>query len=147
MQLFVFAVSMYVVVDPCQPKPNQRFLPSLDGFGAHLDPETLEVFAKYKILIVKEEGDTSQMCQAYDQNVAKTDKRFTREMLDRFKFNVSNNVDQWELILVANAAFNETAKTNSWRTSFIKVNMCPSKAISPNEWIGTQATRVVCQGC
>ena len=115
--------------------PEWWFLLSLDGFGAHLDPETLEMFAKYRILIVKEEGDTSQMCQAYDQHVAKTDKRFTREMLDGFKFNVSNNVDQWELILVANAAFNETSKTNSWHTSFIKVNMCPSKAISPNEWI------------
>ena len=37
------------------------FVLSLDGFGSHLDPETLEVFAKYKILVVKEEGDTSQM--------------------------------------------------------------------------------------
>ena len=38
---------------------------SLDGFGSHLDSEALKVFSDYKILVVKEEGDTSQVSQAY----------------------------------------------------------------------------------
>ena len=33
---------------------------TLDGFGYHLEGDALKVYADHKILIVKEEGDTSQ---------------------------------------------------------------------------------------
>ena len=99
----------------------------LDGFQSHLEPKALEVFAKNKILIVKEEGDTSQVSQAYDQEVAKEDKRWARELLDSYKFAVKDTVSQWDLIIIANAAFNEVTKGGSWRRSFISVNMCPSQ--------------------
>ena len=46
---------------------------SLDGYGSHLDAESLLVFHAHKILVLKEEGDTSQVSQAYDQDVAKHD--------------------------------------------------------------------------
>ena len=46
---------------------------TLDGFGSHLEGDDLKVFADHNILIMKEEGDTSQMCQAYDNEVAKSD--------------------------------------------------------------------------
>ena len=36
---------------------------TLDGFGSHLEGDALKVFADHNILIVKEEGDTSQVCQ------------------------------------------------------------------------------------
>ena len=43
---------------------------ALDGFGSHLEGDALKVFVDHKILIVKEEVDTSQVCQAYDNEVA-----------------------------------------------------------------------------
>ena len=54
--------------------PNSWVVFSLDDFGSHLDNEALLVFNKYKILVLKEEGDTLQVSQAYDQLVAKQDK-------------------------------------------------------------------------
>ena len=59
---------------------------SLDGFGSHLLPDALEVFAEYKILVFKEEGNALQVCHAYDQQVALQDKRITRDLLDEYGF-------------------------------------------------------------
>jgi hypothetical protein len=50
-----------------------------------LGAEPLLVFAEYKILVIKEEGDTSQVSQAYDQMVARADKRKFRELIDVYK--------------------------------------------------------------
>ena len=44
---------------------------NLFGFVFHLQGEALKVFAYYKIFTVKEEGDTSQACQAYYKDIAK----------------------------------------------------------------------------
>ena len=46
--------------------PDKWVVFSLDGFGSHLCPKSLLVFAEHKILVVKEEGDTSQVSQPYD---------------------------------------------------------------------------------
>ena len=54
----------------------------LDGFGSHLDVDDLKVFLDYKILIGKEEGDTSEVCHAYDIDVAKSDKLHHRDFLN-----------------------------------------------------------------
>ena len=51
--------------------PNLWCMLSLDGFGSHLCPKALQIFADYFILVIKEEGDASQVCQAYDQKVAR----------------------------------------------------------------------------
>ena len=48
----------------------------LDGFSSHLDAESLLVFTDHKILVIKEEGDTPQVSQSYDQKVAKEDKKW-----------------------------------------------------------------------
>ena len=37
--------------------PDLWMAMTMDGFGSHLEPEALEIFAKYRILLVKEEGD------------------------------------------------------------------------------------------
>ncbi len=47
---------------------------SYDSYGSHLQNDALEVFAADKILVMKEEGDTSQVSQAYNQMVAMSDK-------------------------------------------------------------------------
>ena len=57
---------------------------SLNGFGSHLMGKSLEEFSKHKILVVKVESDTLQVSQAYDQLVAKSDKKFTRALFDGY---------------------------------------------------------------
>ena len=76
---------------------------TLDGFGSHLQPEALKVFSDHKILVVKEEGDTSHVCQAYDKDVAKEDKQHHRSLLHMIRLEI-DMVDQWTLVLVANKA-------------------------------------------
>ena len=96
------------------------YLP-LDGFGSHITPAALEIFAKYKILVTKEEGDTSQASQAYDQHVAKADKRWSRELLDGYRFHSKGPVDQYTLVLIVNQALNKVTR-KTWSDSFRKVN-------------------------
>ncbi len=57
--------------------PNWWVVLSYDGYGSHLQNNALEVFAAEKNLVMKDEGDTSQVSQAYNQMVAKSNKRFT----------------------------------------------------------------------
>ena len=83
---------------------------SLDGFGSHLDAEQLLVFSEYKILVIKEEGDTSQISQAYDQIVAKEDKRRARELLDVVKRIQRSPVNQWDLIVRSNKRHCDTSE-------------------------------------
>ncbi len=86
------------------------------------------MFVSYKILIVKEERDFSQVCQAYDQNVTKLDKMIVGDMLDNFCLVVHGKIDQWESILGINAALN-SENASAWWHSHVIVNTCPSKCI------------------
>jgi hypothetical protein len=61
--------------------PDWMVCMTLDGFGSHLLPEALQAFTDAKIEVVKEEGDTSKVNQAYNQSVAKEDKKLIREQL------------------------------------------------------------------
>jgi hypothetical protein len=81
-----------------------------------------------QILVMKEEGDTSQVSQAHNQMVAKSDTRFTGSLLDGYRFHTKGAINQIELRLIINAAIN-SSDANSWQTSFINVNMCPSKHV------------------
>ncbi len=91
---------------------------SYDGYGSHLQNNALEVFAAEKNLVMKEEGDTSQVSQAYNQMVAKSNKRFTGSLLDGYRFHTKGVINQFELNLISNAAI-DSSDTNSWQTSFI----------------------------
>ena len=43
----------------------------LDGFGAHfMNPQALAIYWRYRIMQIKEEGDTSQVNQLYDRDPA-----------------------------------------------------------------------------
>ena len=97
----------------------------------------MEIYDEHNILLVKEEGDTSHACQAYDQKVAKDDKRSMRQSLTYLR--ESNKItrgviDGWALIHVALAAVRELA-ADSWVHSFNKVNLKPSTRVSFEEWI------------
>jgi hypothetical protein len=61
----------------------------LDGFRSHLDTDALLVFSEYKILVIKEEGDRSQVSQAYNQMVARANKRKFKELLDTVRAHTS----------------------------------------------------------
>ena len=74
---------------------------NLDGFGYHLEGDALKVFTDHNILIVKEVGDTAQVCQAYDNEVSKSDKRHHRYLLNGIQCDMPC-IDQWTLIIVSN---------------------------------------------
>ena len=74
---------------------------TLDGYGSNLQRDVLKIFADYNIFILKEEGDTSQVCQAYDKDVSLSDKIHHRNFINGIRMAV-NMVDQYALIIVAN---------------------------------------------
>ncbi len=76
--------------------PDRWIFLSLDGFGSHIVGKSLRKFARCKILVIKEEGNTSQVSQAYDQHVAKSDKKFTRALLYGYQFHAKGKF-QFEL--------------------------------------------------
>ena len=54
-----------------------------DVFGPHTSRlQSMETYAKYKVFMIKKEGDTSHFCQSYDQDAAKKDK-------SRFRYDTS----------------------------------------------------------
>jgi len=82
--------------------PDWWVLLSLNGFGSHVNVfEAHDFFAKEKILVIKEEGDTSHVNQAYDQQVAKDDKTFMRTAVEALNPVLRQKMDQWYLIVIA----------------------------------------------
>lgn len=62
--------------------PNWWVCKIIDGFGPHVSSEAaMQIYYDHKIILLKEEGDSSHVNQAYDQEVAKSDKR--RPWLER----------------------------------------------------------------
>ncbi len=108
--------------------PGLWIVLSLDRFGSHLVGKSLELFAGHKILVIKEEGDTSQVSQAYKQLVARSHKKITRALLDGYRFHAKGVINQFQIILIINAALNGTDPM-SWLKSFVQVNMCPLKHV------------------
>ena len=103
---------------------------TLDGYSSHINcNEALEEFARNKIQIVKEEGDTSHVNQAYDQDVAKKDKTHMKNSLNLVRRKFGNmRIDQWILIAIAiEAQLQVTA--NDWITSHKRVNTQPSTRV------------------
>ena len=59
---------------------NWWVLKIVDVFGPHTSSlKSMETYAKYKVLMIKEEGDTSHVCQRYDQYSSKKDNASFRE--------------------------------------------------------------------
>jgi hypothetical protein len=117
--------------------PEWWVVKNIDGFGPHTSSlEAMTIYAGAKILLLKEEGDTSHVCQAYDQKVAKDDKSTMRECLGylRESEKLSKSIiSGWDLILVGLAAVRELSPT-SWVTSFMRVNLHPKFRVPFAEW-------------
>ena len=120
-------------------RPDWWVLKIIDGFGAHTSSvEAMDIYANSKILLLKEEADSSHVCQSYDQKVAKDDKKSLRDSLGflRTVGNVtktSSSTDGWQLIHVGLAAIRQL-DPNSWTHSFKKVNLHPHHRVSFPDW-------------
>ena len=87
-------------------------------------------------MIVKEEGDSSHICQAYDKFVARNDKQEMRHHLDTIRRTtnlIQSGMDQWTLIHVALAAV-RLCTPETWVSSFKAVNLHPRFRVSFAEW-------------
>jgi len=108
--------------------PNWWLIYILDGFVCHFgSPKALDVYYKNKILLVKEEGDTSHVCQIYDQLPAKQDKAECKFWLDKLRHIASLTkgvVDQWILIAIALQAV-RAGTPDMWINSAKRVNLHP----------------------
>ncbi|KAL7528028.1 LOW QUALITY PROTEIN: hypothetical protein ACHAXR_004391, partial [Thalassiosira sp. AJA248-18] len=118
--------------------PQWWCLEIFDGFGPHLNNyEALKMREDAKILSIKEEGDSSQVNQAYDKEAARSDKRQQRQSLSYIRIlKGSNNfVDQWSLVHTGVAAIRYTKENGIiWINSFIAVNLHPKFRLSFEDW-------------
>jgi len=121
-------------MDVIKDHPDWWMTLTCDGFGSHILDKAIELFAKYKIQIVKEEGDTSQVNQSYDQDVAKKDKCYMRANLELIRRKLGKKVDQWSLIALAINAQLQVVP-GDWARSHRRVNTRPSCRVSFKEWI------------
>jgi len=110
----------------------------LDGFICHFSSaKVMEIFLKYLILLVKEEGDSSHVCQLYDQDPAKKDKAELRFWLDKLRHIASvvhGHVDQWALLAIGLQAV-RSGDANMWIESAKKVNLHPDHRRSFPIWL------------
>lgn len=117
--------------------PHWWVIKVVDGFGPHVSSvEAMAVYRDANILLIKEEGDTSHVCQAYDQQTAKDDKVTMRQCLTylRKSEKLSKSVvDGWDLIHVALAAVRELSP-NAWISSFKRVNLNPKFRVPFPVW-------------
>ena len=112
----------------------------LDGFKSHENVlEAHSLRRDNKIKSVKEESNTSHINQAYDQLVAKNDKKIAKEALcDQRKIAAMRTgkkcIDQYALVLTGIRMVMETTP-EIWISSFRKVNLDPLKRVPFNEWM------------
>ena len=118
--------------------PDWWVIKTLDGFWVHVNcPEGLEIFHRYKVMLLKEEGDSSQVNQPFDRRVAKTGKVDMRWALGilRNSTNITKGVlTQWDLIHVGLAALRQCLPA-AWISSFISCNLNPKHRKSFQEWV------------
>ena len=85
--------------------PQWWVLEIFDGVGSHLASlPAMEKRANNKILSLKEEGNSSHVCQVYDREVAKKDKQAKREALGIIRQYEHSDIpvlDQWVLCMSA----------------------------------------------
>ena len=85
-------------------------------------------------MVIKGEGDTSHVWQAYDQQVVKDDKTNMRAALNRLNPVLGQSMDQCYLITIDINAQNCINK-DSWIDSFKNVNMNPHPCSTFDVWI------------
>jgi hypothetical protein len=114
--------------------PDWMVCMTLDGFGSRLVPEALQLFTGAKIKVVKEEGDMLQVNQAYNQSVAKEDKKLIGDTLDTCRSNHRLAILNQGTIVSACIHALRKVKRESWVASFKKVNLHPHHRLDFNCW-------------
>ena len=108
--------------------PQWFILEFLDGFGYHeYEPRALKMRAERNIPSAKEESRTSHVNQAYDQFVAKNDKKILAETLScqrKMKHVNKGIVDQYHLVFTVISIVTETPK-HTWVNRFQRVGIDP----------------------
>ena len=96
----------------------------VDGFGSHVASEkSMKLPYEAKIVMGKEEGGASHICQAYYDQIAKMDKSSLGEAISALKnvsFSYKGVVDQYNLVRACIYAIRETTAETRIR-SFAKV--------------------------
>ena len=82
---------------------------------------------------MKEEVDTSQTCQAYDQLQAKKDKSCIRPLADLVESHCGV-INQWHIIFICLQAFKK-GKPIDWIVSFKTFNMHPKQQVKFSGWL------------
>ena len=85
-------------------------------------------------MVIKEEGDTSHVCQAYSQQVAKDDKTHMRAALNVLNPVLVQSIDKWYLIAISINTQN-CIKKELYIDSFKKVHMHPHTRSTFDVWI------------
>jgi hypothetical protein len=120
-----------------QANPQWWVLEVFDGHGPHtMSLPAMQLRYDSKILSLKEEGDSSQVNQAYDKFVAPADKSAKDESLAMLRGCTLVNkgvVDQWGLVHVGLFAI-RALKAGTWTNSFQACNMDPLTSLSFPQW-------------
>ncbi len=114
--------------------PDWQVCLTLNGFSSHLVTASLEPFTAANITIIKEEGDTSQVNQGYDQSVAKEDKKVIRESLDILRSHQKLAVIKQETIIAVCIDALRKVKPDAWVESFKKMNQHPHFRVDFAQW-------------
>jgi hypothetical protein len=117
--------------------PEWWALKVVDGYVPHTTSlEAMEAYHARRILLLKEEADSSHVNQVYDQCKAKEDKHNMREAAGwmRNAGEATKGVlDCWDLMLVGLHALRKSTP-ESWVNSAKKVNLHPFFRVSFPEW-------------
>ena len=92
-----------------------------------------ENFTKLNIWIVKEEADTSQTFQAYDQLQANKYKSRMRPMVDLVTSHCGS-INQQQLIVICVQSLKKVNPIN-WIMAFNTVNMHPKHRVKFSDWL------------
>ena len=108
-----------------------------DGFGAHMSSVlVLEMCIVYKILSLKEEGNTSHVNQVYKNYIAKSNKKSCSCSVGVQRECIYYNcgvVDQWGLIHSGLLSVHDVNKT-TWKNSFAAYNLDPRTRVDFPTW-------------
>ncbi|KAJ1447819.1 hypothetical protein M885DRAFT_175856 [Pelagophyceae sp. CCMP2097] len=109
----------------------------VDGFGPHVSSvDAMKLFFNAKIMLIKEEADSSHVNHTYDQLVAKREKAGCREVLEtlrRTRGVTKGVVDQWGLVHVGLAVV-RARPASAWAELFAKVNLDPLTRVGFPDW-------------
>ena len=82
-----------------------------DGFGPHTSSlKSMETYATYKVSMLKEEGNTSHVCQNYDQHASKKDTAIFRDnnyILRSWMTATRSILNYWRIVNVSLQAVNK----------------------------------------